>query len=299
MAGTEAFSKRIAEHFLLDKAPFLRVRPLRRATVHIVRMRSDEHDHGITTPIVAEDAFMVLLQRKQLDLHRYWADGHEIPVEPFAKGAMCITHLQRNPRKYFGTPFDMLLFYISRIALNELVEEHDAVGIDALHCPDGTVDPIVGQLGESLLPTFDTPDEVATLFVSYVVLALETHLARTYGGMRVPRVVRGGLTPPQVRRAKELLTADLEGSLSLAAIARECGLSPSHFARAFRQTVGQPPHRWLAAYRVEQAKSMLLGSDLPLINIALACGFGEQSYFTRVFTRAVGTSPGAWRRARR
>lgn len=300
MVQVVTFGKQIAQHFLFDDAPAIDVQPLRHSTLHVVRMRSDVDDHGETTPIVPEDAFMLLLQRKQLDLHRYWADGHEVAVEPFAKGGMCITHLQRNPRKYFGSPFDMLLFYIPRAALNELAQEHDATRIEALYCPDGLVDPVVGELGECLLPTFDNEDAINKLFSGYVMLALETHLAGSYGGMQyVTHMARGGLAPFQVLRAKELLTANLEGGLPLAAIARECGLSTSHFARAFKRTVGAPPHHWLAAYRVEQAKTLLLRSDMPLSEIALACGFGEQSYFTRVFSRTVGTSPGVWRRDRR
>jgi AraC family transcriptional regulator len=295
------FGKRIARHFLFDDAPAIEVRPLRNSTLHIVHMRSEVDDHGETVPpIVPQDAFILLLQRKQLDLHRYWVDGHEVPVGPFAKGATCIAHLLRNPRKYFGTPFDVLLFYIPRVALDELADQHDATRIEGLHFPDGFVDLVVGQLGESLLPAVDKVDAINTLFAGYVMLALVTHLARVYGGMQyVTHLARGGLTPFQVRRAKELLTTNLEAGLPLSAIARECGLSTSHFARAFKRTVGEPPHRWLAAYRVEQAKKLLLSSDTPLSEIALACGFGEQSYFTRAFSGAVGTSPGVWRRAHR
>src|SRR6202035_3182252 len=106
--GTRS-NRRIAQHFLLNDAPSINLTPLRHSAVNIIRLRSDDHDHGMTTPIAPDDAFMLLLQRKQLDSHRYWAGGHEIPVEPFAKGGMCITHLQRNPRKYFGSPFDMLV----------------------------------------------------------------------------------------------------------------------------------------------------------------------------------------------
>ncbi len=85
--------------------------------------------------------------------------------------------------------------------------------------------------------------------------------------------------------------------LTIADIARECRLTPSYFAKAFRRTTGTSPHRYLTHIRVQEAKGLLLSSTLPLADIALICGFGDQSYFTRVFTRSVGASPGSWRRA--
>jgi AraC-like DNA-binding protein len=73
-------------------------------------------------------------------------------------------------------------------------------------------------------------------------------------------------------------------------------LSVSHFSRAFAVSIGLPPHRWLLNRRVERAKSMLSNAAPTLSEVAIACGFADQSHFTRTFTREVGISPGAWRR---
>ena len=80
-------------------------------------------------------------------------------------------------------------------------------------------------------------------------------------------------------------------------MAREWRFSVSHFSRAFRRTVGVAPHNWLLMHRVEVAKEKLAHSRLSLLEVALACGFADQSHLTRVFTGMVGVSPGAWRRA--
>jgi AraC-like DNA-binding protein len=61
--------------------------------------------------------------------------------------------------------------------------------------------------------------------------------------------------------------------------------------------MGVAPHNWLLMRRVEVAKEKLRNTDLSLSDVALACGFADQSHLTRVFTGAVGVSPGAWRRA--
>jgi AraC family transcriptional regulator len=111
------------------------------------------------------------------------------------------------------------------------------------------------------------------------------------------RPVRGGLAPWQVRRAKEILCANLDGRVPLQEVARECRLSVSHFSRAFRRSMGAAPHNWLLTRRVEAAKEKLRDDRLSLLDVALVCGFADQSHLTRVFTRIVGVSPGAWRRA--
>jgi AraC-like DNA-binding protein len=110
------------------------------------------------------------------------------------------------------------------------------------------------------------------------------------------RTSPGGLAPWQERRAKEIIDANLGGDVSLAELARECGLSTSHFARAFRRTTGTAPHQWLLRRRVEKARHLLGDRKSALSEVALACGFADQSHFTRVFAKISGTSPGAWRR---
>ncbi|MNE90880.1 transcriptional activator FtrA [compost metagenome] len=65
--------------------------------------------------------------------------------------------------------------------------------------------------------------------------------------------------------------------------------------RAFKETFGKTPYRWLIEYRIAQASDMLIAGT-PIAEIALACGFADQSHFTRVFSEIVGEAPGMWRR---
>jgi AraC-like DNA-binding protein len=134
--------------------------------------------------------------------------------------------------------------------------------------------------------------------MDHLMLAVGHHIATRYGGMR-PREHphRGGLTPIQERRAKELLRDNLAGEVPLAVVASECDLSLSQFSRAFRKSVGTPPHRWVVQQRIALAKAMLRKDVVPLSQVALECGFSDQSHFTRHFSALVGVSPGAWRRS--
>jgi AraC family transcriptional regulator len=97
----------------------------------------------------------------------------------------------------------------------------------------------------------------------------------------------------------ELMSANLgTDELTLQTIAAECELSTSHFARAFRQSTGQAPHQWLMVQRIAKAKDLLQNSTVPLAELALICGFGNQAHFSQAFKTRVGTSPGTWRRYR-
>jgi AraC family transcriptional regulator len=107
----------------------------------------------------------------------------------------------------------------------------------------------------------------------------------------------GGLSPWQGRRAAEMIMGRLDENIRLSDIAHECGLSVSHFTRAFRKSFGIPPYRWLLERRIERAKALLASGDLPIVDIAIRCGFSDQTAFTRAFGRIVGDSPGRWRRA--
>jgi AraC-like DNA-binding protein len=130
-----------------------------------------------------------------------------------------------------------------------------------------------------------------------VTLALAAHIAQTYGGLQTAlRPLKGGLAPWQERRSKEIITGDLAGATPPHEIAQACGLSVSHFSRAFRKSTGFSPHAWLLKARVEAAKAMLQKRGTSQSTIARACGFADQSHFSRVFAGFVGLSPGAWRK---
>jgi AraC-like DNA-binding protein len=99
-----------------------------------------------------------------------------------------------------------------------------------------------------------------------------------------------------MRKATEFLDTHLDGNVDLQQVAAVCDLSLSHFARAFRQTYGKPPYRWLIERRIDKARELLMNTRLPLADIAIRCGFGDQSALNRSFKRIHGLAPGMWRR---
>ncbi len=138
-----------------------------------------------------------------------------------------------------------------------------------------------------------------TLYAETLGALLVLELAR--GGWRVTnggtRSV-GGLSAAHVRVLCAFIHDHLAEDITLGTLAALVGLSPFHLARAFKQTLGMPPHRYLLRARVEHAKGMLAGSRLPITEVALIAGFASSSHFASTFRRLTGMTPRGYRRHR-
>ena len=110
---------------------------------------------------------------------------------------------------------------------------------------------------------------------------------------------RGGLSPAALRRVREHIDAHLGHAVGLRELAEQAGVSACHFSRAFRQSVGESPHRYLVMRRIEAAMARVRDTDQPLGEIGLDVGFSDHSHFTRVFRAIVGETPYTFRRGHR
>ena len=106
----------------------------------------------------------------------------------------------------------------------------------------------------------------------------------------------GGLAPWQVLRIKQHVEANLSVRLNTSELASLVRLSENHFARAFKASVGSPPHAYVVQRRILCAKRLILDTDLPLSQVALEAGMSDQAHLSRLFRRFFGVSPSAFRR---
>ncbi len=302
MRTSGAYGEQFGRSLSVAGAPCLVVRTLRRSAAAITEVKADDPPEAMSSPLPREDAYLVALQLRAYPRHFYWEDGRQQAPASLAAGCTTLYDLKRDPRFLINAPFHSLHVYLPAATLNAIAQESGTRSVAALAYPPGAgvEDPVVRALFTALQPALARPAEANALFVSAVLLAVATHVAGTYGSVTQPAAgARGGLARWQRDRAEALLRSRLDGHIELAELARECGLSPSYFARAFRQSFGASPHRWLTERRLERAMRLLAETPMPVAEIAVACGFADQSHFTRVFTRHAGTSPAAWRRTMR
>jgi AraC family transcriptional regulator len=298
MTPSEGYGERLAEHVLAEQAHAIVTRALRTADMAVTETRCDAPAQEMSGSFQREDSFLVTLTLRDFPHREYWEEGRVVSVSDIRVGQSCIHDLKRDPVARLDQPYNVLFWYLPRSAFNAIADDAEAPRIGDLdHRTEPIDDPTIAHLGQAVLPALRSSDQANQLFVGHALLALGTHVAQTYGFMRPPiQPLRGGLAAWQLRRAKELLGANLHGRVPLSDVAHECRLSVSHFSRAFRHTVGAAPHEWLLNQRIAVAKEKLRNGQLPLVEVASLCGFADQSHFTRVFTHKVGISPGAWRR---
>lgn len=161
----------------------------------------------------------------------------------------------------------------------------------------GVPDPMLLQIGlvfRGLLNRILQPTD--RLFIDGIQLALTAHLMGTYSSGRwQPSVRKPTIDPKRLQRVLDFIEARIAAAISLDDLAAEACLSPFHFARAFRETTGLTPHRYVTERRIEAAKEKLRLAQSSLVEIALDTGFGSQANFTRVFRKMTGLTPGRYR----
>ena len=266
--------------------------------IKLYRKRTGDAYRGQVVTPATDRGFLVGLSlgsgHQRRIFHEHHATSHDFGVD-----AVYVRNFADSYRADMVGAFDFLLLEISRSALHKLLGDEGG-RIEGLLCKAGTSDPVLGHLLRALMPALTRPAEASALFVDQLAGAIGTHLFDRYGGARstphTPARNQRLLSRAHETRAKEMLGSRLDGEVSVADVADACRLSRSYFIRAFRETTGQTPHQWLLAQRIELARTLLAGSQLPLAEVAAACGFADQSHFTRVFAQGVGTSPGRWRR---
>ena len=158
----------------------------------------------------------------------------------------------------------------------------------------------IGHIVGALIAEADAGNPGGLAFVDALATGLSHQLA-LHAGTHPPPVqrLRGGLSTAAKRRTLELMTEHLEGNLTVQLLADEVGLSPAHFARAFRETIGRAPHQYLLTLRLERARRLLDAPEAMLSDVAQRTGFADQAHFTRLFKREFGVTPGTVVRSRR
>jgi AraC family transcriptional regulator len=132
------------------------------------------------------------------------------------------------------------------------------------------------------------------MYAETLTIGLVLHLFAHYGVAKPKAPApRGKLNAFQLRSVVDFIDAHLNDDVSLIALAQQAHVSPFHFARLFRRTLGVPPHRFVLQLRVQRALGLMKARTLSLAQIAVECGFHDQPHLTKAFRKVLGTTPAA------
>jgi AraC family transcriptional regulator len=268
-------------------------------TFTITRLQSPAGLPERITKISPVPALLVSIALKSLPPASYqlWTADKRIPtsiVYPFHSN---VIDFDSQPRCWAGCAFDYVHYSVPRKELDDIAEDLGYGRVSDYRMAVLEDDLVVAQITKSIIPFVGRSDVLSVLALDQFSLILGAHLLQQYGVLqKTARPSKGGLAPWQKRRASELLHENMHGRLRLSDIARECGLSVSHFARSFKTSFGTSTHHWLIQHRIDHAKQLMSQTSMSLIDIAIQSGFSDQAAFTRTFQQLGGVSPGRWRR---
>lgn len=247
----------------------------------------------------SDRGFLVGVSVSQRHRRRIYRGGSSRDYD-FREGSIYLRNFADDYRAEMMGSFDFLLYEVSATQLRQVAEEINVPFIGGLVEQAAHDDLVLSSLIRAMTPALERPQEVHSLFVGQLSLAISMHLLHQYGAKTTSS--SGRLIPFGKRienEAKEFLEANLHRDVSLDEVADACSLSRGHLIRSFREMTGMTPYRWLIARRVERARHLIEQTDLPLAQIATTCGFADQSHLSRHCVQLLGQPPGRLRRMAR
>jgi len=193
-----------------------------------------------------------------------------------------------------------LMVSVSETAFDRVAAESGHAGLrlgEAL-CERGFRDPFLNQLCRQAWTEARRGDPLGQAFAHSIESTLICRLLRGSTGLR-KRPVRTSsetLSAAALARIREVCESRLHERLVVADLAAVAGIGAHQFGRAFKASSGQSPQAYLISLRLQRACTLLRGTDLAIAEVALACGFFDQSHLTSTFTRQIGMSPSRYRR---
>lgn len=158
------------------------------------------------------------------------------------------------------------------------------------------MDADIVQAGVMALEALKSAMGSSVMYESFARIFL-TKLIQKYGAPSEELEFSKSFTAQHYKRVLDHVAEHFGQEITIEDMAAQAALSPFHFARLFKQTIGETPYQFVMDYRVEQAKKMLADLSRPMIDIALACGFSDQAHFSRVFKQLAGKTPKDWRKS--
>ncbi len=175
--------------------------------------------------------------------------------------------------------------------LQQVTADHDQYRIELLD-HFNIQDPRIEHISSALLTEILEEGVTGRLYVEGLAHALAAHLIRAYTSApsSLPQITEG-MPASHLRKITSLIEDRLTEDLSLATLASEVGLSPSHFSSLFRKTTGLSPHHYIVQRRLDHAQHLLKSTRLSIAEIATAVGFYDQSHLVRHMRRVLGVTP--------
>lgn len=195
---------------------------------------------------------------------------------------------------------ECLLVALSPVQLSQLASlEFQREDFELQPLKAGHVDKKALMLAHLIRDELKNGQLLNPIYFDSLLIIFATHLLRNYTAFRDQVAPRpsGGLSPKTRREVESYINAHVGDHLTVNQLAKIANLSPSHFLRAFKQSTGQAPYKYILAARLEQAERLIVTTDQSLAEIAKITGFSSHSHMTSLMRRHKLTTPSSLRRS--
>ncbi|MBL1416738.1 MAG: helix-turn-helix transcriptional regulator [Moritella sp.] len=242
------------------------------------------------------------VNNKQHTLSLYMSGGYETHRTDVnsgfgAPGKFCLMPKDSESHWQLGQTQQFMHLYFSDDYLKQLALKVFDIDPRMLQLPELTFtnDAATEALFRHCMATSDWQSGHDHLAMEQVTNTILVSMLQNMGITKLTTAVKGGLSPKVVTLVCDYMQANFHRQVYLAELADLAQLSEYHFCRMFKQSMAQTPQAYLLAVRIEQVKLRVCNGQVSMADIALQCGFANQSHMGRYFKKLVGISPRQYR----
>ncbi|MET0649092.1 MAG: AraC family transcriptional regulator [Pyrinomonadaceae bacterium] len=252
------------------------------------------HLKPLEFPESTADSHLIVMHFRPAKLE-WFLDGHP-QTRRMRRGSLDIIPRGTPLGGYSLDETEFLMLALDPCIVERMAGETGAAERVVLVTQLGIRDPQIEYIILALKAELDAGCPSGRLYGAALATGLAARLLGRYSA-RMPAAQNHNTNLPayKLRRVTEYINDNLTKNLTLAELAAVALMNPHSFSRAFKQTTGTPPHRYVSNCRVERAKTLLAEDELPLVEVGLSVGFQTQSHFTTLFHRLTGVTPKAFR----
>jgi AraC family transcriptional regulator len=217
--------------------------------------------------------------------------------ELFQRGSVGIVPAGVVHRATVRQPLEFMLITIEPTFFNQVAQEWCNPDCNQLipHFANQQ-DPLLLQLGLTLKAELEQGCPGGKLYIDSITQLISVHLLKTYSKLRpLVKSYSNPLPNRTLQSVIEYIQAHLDRDIPLTELAQIARVSHYYFCTLFKKSTGVSPHRYILQQRIERAKKLLKYSQHTIVDIALQCGFTNQSHFTKRFHEMTGSTPKAYR----
>ncbi|EDM67472.1 Helix-turn-helix, AraC type [Moritella sp. PE36] len=242
------------------------------------------------------------VNNKQHTLSLYMSGGYETHRTDVnsgfgAPGKFCLMPKDSESHWQLGQTQQFMHLYFSDDYLKQLALKVFDIDPRMLQLPELTFtnDAATEALFRHCMATSDWQSGHDHLAMEQVTNTILVSMLQNMGITKLTTAVKGGLSPKVAALVCDYMQANFHRQVYLAELADLAQLSEYHFCRMFKQSMAQTPQAYLLAVRIEQVKLRVCNGQVSMADIALQCGFANQSHMGRYFKKLVGISPRQYR----